>query len=105
MGRIETMVNEVEAFQSLTIVSATPGHWSVYKISDGEYIKRPVIAWGIAVNSVIVMATAVHPGCTVHTDEPVAIIDPSGVVTTVDGERRWGSWIAFKAWIQAGGRL
>jgi hypothetical protein len=99
------MSDEVEAFKGLTIVPATPGHWSVYKISDGEYIKRPVIAWGIAVNSVIVMATAVHPGCTVHTDTAVAVIDPSGVVTTVDGERRWESWIAFKAWIQAGGRL
>lgn len=99
------MCDEVEAFKGLTIVPATPRHWSVYKIGDGEYVKRPVVAWGIAANSVIVMATAVHPGCTVHTDEVVAAIDPSGVVTTADGKRRWESWIAFKAWIQAGGRL
>jgi hypothetical protein len=105
MGRIETMSDEVEVFKGLTIVSATPGHWSVYKISDEEYIKRPVIAWGIAVNSIIVMATAVHPGCTVHTDAAVAVIDPSGVVTAADDGHKWESWIVFKAWIKAGGRL
>jgi hypothetical protein len=105
MGRIETMVNEVETFKGLTIVPATPGHWSVYKTSDGEYIKRSVVAWGIAVNSVIVMATAVHPGCTAHNDTAVAVIDPHGVVTNMDGERRWGSWLEFKGWVKAGGRL
>lgn len=85
----------------LTYIAATPGHWSVYRIGDA-FIKRPVIAWGLAQDRSGTMAACIHPGVTAYADTPVAVIDPSGLVTIASG-RTFASWRMFLAWVKAGG--
>lgn len=94
-----------EVFEHCRVVPATPGHWSIYRIDTGEYIKRSVIAWAFATDGLATMAMAIHPGVTGHCDTVAAVIDPHGAITSADGSRRWGSWLEFKAWIKAGGEL
>jgi hypothetical protein len=75
----------------------------VYKDTDGNFIKRPVVAWMIALNDMCAMAGAVHPGVTEHTAIAVAVIDPHGVTTVCASGRTFGTYQLFLAWIQAGG--
>lgn len=92
-------------FGTTQVVQATPDHWSVYKTESGSYLRVAVAAWAICADDEVTMCMAIHPGVTRHDALPVAVIDPLGVVTKLDGSRRWESWTAFKAWTQAGGSL
>lgn len=88
----------------LTYIPSQPGHWSVFRHGEA-FIKRPVIAWGLAQDCSGTMAAAIHPGVTPYAEDATAVIDPSGLVTVCATGREFGSYRLFLAYVKSGSEL